>query len=80
MSTAPTGKVLSAHPMRDAYLVGKLGAYFVPTLARLDKAIHDLHLSLIVTSAVPQRRFDNTRHDIDALLDRRGLMTEKVPA
>jgi hypothetical protein len=56
----------------DAYMIGKLGSYDVPTVAKVDAAIREL------TAAIPAANQGRRRRiwaDIDALLERRQIMT-----
>lgn len=56
----------------DAYMIGKLGNYDVPTIAKVDAAIRDL------TARIPEANLTSRRRiwaDIDQLLERRSVMT-----
>lgn len=61
---------------RDRYLVGLLGAYDVSTVARIDHHIHSLRIYRYAS----RRRADQARHDVDLLLERRLVLTARVPA
>ncbi len=56
----------------DAYMIGKLGSYDVPTIAKIDEAIVKLTAQI---AAADQVRRERIWADVDALLERRSLMT-----
>jgi hypothetical protein len=56
----------------DAYMIGKLGSYDVPTIAKIDEAI--VKLTARITSTDRARR-EWIWADIDALLERRSVLT-----
>lgn len=55
----------------DAYMIGKLGSYDVPTVAKIDEAIVKLTARIASTD---RARREWVWADIDALLERRQLM------
>ena len=56
----------------DAYMIGKLGSYDVPTIAKIDAAI--VKLTAQIASADRTRR-ERIWADVDALLERRSVLT-----
>ncbi len=56
----------------DMYLVGKLGSYCCPTIAKVDEAI--VKLTAQIESSDRARR-ERIWADVDTLLERRSLMT-----
>lgn len=56
----------------DAYMIGKLGSYDVPTIAKIDEAIVKLTARIASTD---RARREWVWADIDALLERRQIMT-----
>lgn len=61
-------------PARDHYLIGKLGSYLCPTVDHVDGHLRALRLRLRLTCDLTARQRDNTRADVDALLDRRQAL------
>ncbi|HEY9418077.1 MAG TPA: hypothetical protein VIQ30_25235 [Pseudonocardia sp.] len=56
----------------DPYLVGKLGAYCCPTIAKIDEAI--VKLTAQIATADRARR-ERIWADVDLLLERRSVMS-----
>lgn len=63
----------------DHYEVGKLGAYFCPTVEHVDTHLRMLVKRIAAPSSKPGD-LDRARADLDLLLDKRGQMTAAVPA
>lgn len=60
----------------DAYMIGKLGSYDVPTIAKVDAAIRELTAAIPAASQGRRRRI---WADIDQLLERRlGMVLEEA--
>jgi hypothetical protein len=57
------------------YLVGKMGSYEVPTLARVDSCLRELRHRLVASG--PQM-LPRIWADVDALLERRSQLTVKI--
>lgn len=61
---------------RDPYVIGRCGSYLAPTIAHVDHHLRHLRLRLRLTCDLTARQQAATRHDLDALLDRRLRLTQ----
>lgn len=61
---------------RDRYLIGRLGSYDASTLARIDSHLRALRMRL--KQDITDRQRANAHEDLDALLDRRRVLTVLV--
>jgi hypothetical protein len=59
--------------VRDLYVIGKLGSYFLPTVESCDKTLRELRTGLQMDRdrCLPAGTARRVRADLDAVLDRR---------
>jgi hypothetical protein len=62
--------------MRAAYVVGKTGAFHIPTLLHVDIALRAAVLRL--QEGAPETTVARVRADVDLLLDRRRELSEAL--
>lgn len=60
--------------LRDHYVIGRTGSFFVPTVTRVDKELEGLRARL--RGPLTAQQHACVWHDLDALLERRQSMTE----